>query len=85
MLTGNNGCIWDGADVGDTTAADVDAVGGATGGGKLKLFCDVIFRDFTSGGFLIDDEKANPLRSVALKLHWDSGLYNTNLEYGLLE
>lgn len=66
MLTGNMGC--GGADVGDTTAAEVDAVGGATGGGKLKLFCDVIFRDFTSGGFLIDDEKANPLRSVALKL-----------------
>lgn len=72
MLIGKDGWVCDGADVGDSTAADVDAVGGATAGGKLKLFCDVIFRDFTSGGFLIDDENANPLRSVALKLHPES-------------
>lgn len=35
---------------------------------ELKLFCDVMFRDLISGGFLIDDENAKPRRSVALKI-----------------
>lgn len=34
---------------------------------ELKLFCDVMFLDLISGGFFIDDEKAKPRRSVALK------------------
>lgn len=32
----------------------------------LKLFCDWMLRDLSSGGFLIDDENAKPRRSVAL-------------------
>lgn len=35
-------------------------------GCQLILFCDVIFRVFNKGGFFIDDEKAKPLRKVAL-------------------
>lgn len=34
--------------------------------GALKLFCDWILRDFSKGGFLIDDENAKPRRNVAL-------------------
>lgn len=30
----------------------------------VKLFCEITFRDFTRGGFLIDDEKAKPRRNV---------------------
>lgn len=30
------------------------------------LLCDVMFRDFNSGGFFIDDENARPRRKVAL-------------------
>lgn len=30
------------------------------------LPCDVMFRDFNSGGFFIDDENARPRRKVAL-------------------
>lgn len=34
---------------------------------ELKLFCDVMFLDFISGGFFIDDENAKPRLNVALK------------------
>lgn len=33
---------------------------------ELKLFCDVMFLDFISGGFLID-ENAKPRLNVALR------------------
>lgn len=32
----------------------------------VKLFCEMTLRDLTSGGFLMDAEKAKPRRRVAL-------------------